>query len=62
MEGYVAFGDSLNDVEMFKHASISIAMGQGNQQLKEMATFITTSIDNDGILNACLHFHLIDDK
>ncbi len=61
MEGYIAFGDSLNDVEMFKYADISIAMGQGNQILKDMATFITTSIDNDGIFNACLHFHLIDE-
>ena len=26
IDNYVAFGDSLNDVEMFKHASFSICM------------------------------------
>ena len=36
MESYVAFGDSLNDIEMFKHASFSICMGQGNNDLKKL--------------------------
>ncbi len=59
LKEYVAFGDSLNDVEMFKHASISIAMGQGNEKLKEMATYVTASIDDDGIYKACLHYKFI---
>ena len=53
MESYVAFGDSLNDVEMFKHASFSICMGQGNNDLKKLSDFVTTSIDEDGIYYAC---------
>lgn len=57
---YIAFGDSLNDVEMFKHAYISVAMGQGNPLLKEIATYVTTSIDDDGIYKACLHLGLFD--
>lgn len=57
LDGYVAFGDSLNDMDMFKHAQISIAMGQGNQKLKDIATYVTSSIDEDGIYNACVHFH-----
>ena len=59
LKEYVAFGDSLNDVEMFKHASLSIAMGQGNEKLKEMATYVTASIDDDGIYKACLHYKFI---
>lgn len=59
LDEYVAFGDSLNDVEMFKHASISIAMGQGNEKLKEMATYVTASIYDDGIYKACLHYKFI---
>ena len=59
LKEYVAFGDSLNDVEMFKHASISIAMGQGNEKLKEMATYVTASIYDDGIYKACLHYKFI---
>ena len=49
IDNYVAFGDSLNDVEMFKHASFSICMGQGNSDLKRLSDFVTTSIDEDGI-------------
>lgn len=59
MDGYIAFGDSLNDMEMFRHADISVAMGQGNQKLKDIATYVTSSIDDDGIYNACVHLQLI---
>ena len=61
LDQYIAFGDSLNDVEMFKHAAISIAMGQGNQKLKDIATYVTSSIDDDGIYKACLHYHLLEE-
>lgn len=57
---YIAFGDSLNDVEMFKHAKFSVAMGQGNPKLKEIADYVTTPIDEDGIWNACQYLHLLD--
>lgn len=60
LDEYVAFGDSLNDVDMFKEAKISIAMGQGNQKLKDMATFVTTAIDDDGIYNACVYYGFIE--
>lgn len=53
IDNYVAFGDSLNDVEMFKHASFSICMGQGNSDLKRLSDFVTTSIDENGIYYAC---------
>ena len=50
---YIAFGDSSNDLDMFEHASLSIAMGQGNETLKKQASFVTKSIDEDGIYYAC---------
>ena len=59
IDHYIAFGDSLNDVEMFKAAYLSVAMGQGNPKLKEIATYVTDTIDEDGIYNACLHLELI---
>ena len=59
LDGYIAFGDSLNDMDMFEHADISIAMGQGNDRLKAVATFVTKSIDQDGIEYACRQIHLI---
>lgn len=59
---YIAFGDSLNDVEMFKYAKISVAMGQGNQKLKAIASYVTDSIDKDGIYNACLYLGMIKEE
>lgn len=58
-DGYIAFGDSLNDMDMFLEADISVAMGQGNPRLKEQATYITDSVLEDGIYHACLHLGLI---
>lgn len=56
---YICFGDSLNDVEMFNHAKTSICMGQGDKYLKSIATYVTDSIDNNGIYNACKKLGLI---
>lgn len=53
IDSYIAFGDSLNDVEMFEHAKLSIAMGNANPKLKETADVITRSVDQDGIYTAC---------
>lgn len=58
-ESYIAFGDSLNDMEMILHADISIAMGNGNAFLKEKATMITDSVLEDGIYHACKKLNLI---
>jgi Cof subfamily protein (haloacid dehalogenase superfamily) len=56
---YIAFGDSLNDMEMFRHATISVAMGNANAQLKEVATFVTDNVMEDGIFHACEKLNLI---
>lgn len=59
MDGYIAFGDSMNDAVMFEHSDISVAMGQGNEELKRLASYVTDSIENDGIYKACVHLNLI---
>jgi Cof subfamily protein (haloacid dehalogenase superfamily) len=41
-------GDGPNDIEMFREAGVSIAMGQGVDEVIEAARFITSSNDNDG--------------
>jgi Cof subfamily protein (haloacid dehalogenase superfamily) len=41
-------GDGPNDIEMFREAGLSIAMGQGVDEVIEAARFITSSNDNDG--------------
>ncbi|WP_152657517.1 Cof-type HAD-IIB family hydrolase [Oceanobacillus sp. CFH 90083] len=44
-----AFGDGLNDLEMFQFVKTSIAMENSVEEIKEVATYITKSNDDDGI-------------
>ena len=55
----MAFGDGGNDCSMIKTAGIGVAMGNALPSLKEAADFTTTSVDDDGVLNALRHFNLI---
>ena len=48
----MAIGDERNDIPMFKYAKIGVCMGNGVQQAKAAADYITTSNDNYGISNA----------
>lgn len=52
---YIAFGDSLNDVEMLKHAPISVAMANGVDEVKRIAHYIAPSVHDDGIVNMLTH-------
>ncbi len=55
----MAFGDGGNDIDMLRHAGIGVAMSNARQEVKAHADHITTSVDNDGILNALREFHII---
>lgn len=52
----VVFGDGRNDITMFQHAPMSIAMGNGVDELKAMATYVTKRSDEDGLAYALQHF------
>jgi HAD superfamily hydrolase (TIGR01484 family) len=56
IEDTMAFGDGGNDIPIIKRAGIGIAMGNANQDLKEIADYITSSVDDNGIYNALKHF------
>ena len=56
----MAFGDGENDVAMIKFAGIGVSMGNGKDVLKQAADYVTTSVDEDGIQNALVHFGLIE--
>lgn len=58
-EDMIAFGDDINDITMFQHCGLSICLGNGNDETKKHASYVTSSIDEDGILNACLELKLI---
>lgn len=52
----VVFGDEKNDLSMFIDEWTSIAMGNAIDELKEKASYVTDTCDNDGIYKACLHY------
>ncbi len=54
-----AFGDGANDLEMLRFAGTGIAMGNGIDEAKAQADYVTDDIHEDGILHACRHFGLI---
>ena len=47
-EQVAVIGDGPNDVEMFRQAGLSIAMGQAVDEVKEAATYLTSSNDDEG--------------
>lgn len=55
----MAFGDGGNDSEMLKGCTIGVAMGNANREVKEVADYVTTSADDDGIWNALKHYQII---
>ena len=55
----IAFGDGGNDTSMILQAGIGIAMGNAIDELKQQADYVTTSVDDDGVLNALRHFQVI---
>ena len=55
----MAFGDGGNDITMLKLTKIGVAMGNANDNVKEIADHITEDVDNDGIEKALIHFGLL---
>ena len=56
----MAFGDGGNDIEMLRHVGIGVAMGNAKDEVKACADYVTTSVDDDGIVNALRHFGVIN--
>lgn len=54
-----AFGDSENDIEILRSCGTGIAMGNGTEETKAAADYVTADIEEDGIFLAMKHFGLI---
>ena len=50
----MAIGDGNNDLEMLEFAGLSIAMGNANEAVKELADFVTGSNEESGVAQAIL--------
>jgi hypothetical protein len=58
-EEAIAFGDGMNDLEMIEYVGMGIAMGNGAQELKEIANFVTKHVDDNGIEFALKHLNIL---
>ena len=57
-EDIATIGDQPNDVLMFAHSGLSIAMGQSSPEVKRAARRVTTSNEEEGFANAVYKFIL----
>lgn len=55
----MAFGDGGNDIGMIRHVKYGVAMGNAEDDVKQAAHYVTTSVDDDGIYNALKHFNVL---
>lgn len=60
IENAMAFGDGLNDVEMFQTVGVGVAMGNAHDTLKEKADYITDHVEEHGVYNFLQKSGLID--
>lgn len=58
-EDTYSFGDSTNDLDMLEYTAHSVAMGDGMQQARDAAEYVTAPLAEDGIFKACEHYGLI---
>ena len=52
----MAFGDGLNDSSMIKSAGIGVAMGNSYKEILDIADFVTSDCDNDGVAEGIKKF------
>jgi HAD superfamily hydrolase (TIGR01484 family) len=57
-ETTLAIGDSANDLPLFNVAGIKIAMGNAIEELKAVADYVVSDVDNDGFAEAMERFVL----
>ncbi len=55
----MAVGDGENDMPMLELAGVAVAMGNGEDQVKAMAHYVTGTVEEDGVSKALRHFGLL---
>ena len=48
----IAFGDSINDLEMIRASGIGVALGNAHPVVIQSADLVTGSVDQDGVATA----------
>lgn len=52
----MAIGDNNNDIEMVETAGVGVAMGNGTENIKLKADYVTDTVQNDGFVKAVNKF------
>ena len=60
VEDTYAFGDGFNDCDMLLAVGHGVAMGNATEQLKGFAEYVTSHIDNDGIMEALNYYNILE--
>lgn len=55
----VAFGDGLNDIEMLQAVGTGVAMGNGHERVKAVATHIAEHVDEGGLAKIMRQLNII---
>ena len=58
LDEIIAVGDADNDIQAIKKAGLSIAMGNANENIKQLADVIVSDNDHDGCAEAIEKFLL----
>jgi hydroxymethylpyrimidine pyrophosphatase-like HAD family hydrolase len=55
----IAFGDDYQDLTMVPQVGIFVCVGNGKDEVKKAATYVSKPIAEDGILESLQHYHLV---
>lgn len=59
MEEVRAIGDSWNDLQLIQAVGLGVAMGNGNEDIKKAADWITDTNEQDGVAKAITRYLLV---
>lgn len=60
VEDTYAFGDAKIDIPMLEYCAVGVSMGNGGDEIKAMADYITDDVEKDGLYKAFVHFGFIE--
>ena len=55
----VAFGDAKVDIPMLSYCACGVAMGNGGEEIRAMADFVTDAVECDGLWKAFVRLGLV---
>lgn len=58
-EETMGFGDATNDIPLLKSVGIGICMGNGKEEVKKIADYVTDDIDHDGLYKALKKYDIL---